>query len=809
MLSAVAARKARLEGKQVVQVVPRTPAKPAIVADESPKLVSPPSKRKPSENASKPIKKKRKKAQQPAQDTPPRYFNEDAFKTQQDVIVVADDSDDSEEGFTGDAFVAEADMTVDNADATNTATPATKARRRRAWSPSAPLRDSSDEEDDELLDDESAPPPVVIPVAGPSKLVPKVLSTFQPVLDQNMFYLTPEDIQILDLPSPSLQCDNTGTLIVLHPSNSLALLGTYRLTVLQGAVSLMGSVLTASRTCHRVFAPRSSPIPVLRSIAASLNGPQSAMPDRVRSTLGPGATVVLLQELQTGVERLGTVCRTFEGVFSPSRSQSKMPTVELNLRGVYMLQAETSDTSPFIMPPSWDATISSMVDHNANPQEMNYPRSVYLVKGPRNTGKSTFGKVLLNALLTRYRRVAFLECDMGQSEFTPAGMVALNILDAPVFGPAFTHPCLPYASHFVGATSPKSSPSYYVECVQALIQAYNLDIQHGALLNDNDDKGTDNRLSDIIPLVVNTMGWSRGLGSDLSLKIEETVEPSQIFELEAPQGDDAYPTYPPFDSADAHASHGLGGLDRVRRLEAVAPCSASSFFTAADHRTLSVLSYFHATFAAPSSSPPASQDAPVSSPSSSSGSAASCIARAWDVSLPLCAQLPYEVDCKVAFDHIALVGAGMEDVVPSELAQVLNGAIVGLVQCEPGTMDDLASDSASPALALAYRQGNPPPSPFSSKCCGLALVRAISHSATGTLMHLLTPVPPEHLALVRVLVKGELELPVWGMLDFRNTQGDVAGVERDKVPFLRWGKSEAAGAERRRVRRNLMRRGQM
>ena len=76
-------------------------------------------------------------------------------------------------------------------------------------------------------------------------------------------------------------------------------------------------------------------------------------------------------------------------------------------------------------------------------------------------------------------------------------------------------------------------------------------------------------------------------------------------------------------------------------------------------------------------------------------------------------------------------------------------------------------------------------------------------------MHLLTPVPPALLSGVRVLIKGELELPVWGMLDFRSAQGNIAGVERDKVPFLRWGKSEGAGAERRRVRRNIMRRGQM
>lgn len=36
--------------------------------------------------------------------------------------------------------------------------------------------------------------------------------------------------------------------------------------------------------------------------------------------------------------------------------------------------------------------------------------------------------------MKRYRKVAFLECDVGQSEFTPGAMVALNIVDQPVFG---------------------------------------------------------------------------------------------------------------------------------------------------------------------------------------------------------------------------------------------------------------------------------------------------------------------------------------------------------------------------------------
>jgi polynucleotide 5'-hydroxyl-kinase GRC3/NOL9 len=76
-------------------------------------------------------------------------------------------------------------------------------------------------------------------------------------------------------------------------------------------------------------------------------------------------------------------------------------------------------------------------------------------------------------------------------------------------------------------------------------------------------------------------------------------------------------------------------------------------------------------------------------------------------------------------------------------------------------------------------------------------------------MHILTPVPPAVLTRCRIIVKGELELPIWGMLDFRDANEGVAGVEKGWVPYLQWGKGEGLGGERRRVRRNLMRKAQM
>ena len=36
--------------------------------------------------------------------------------------------------------------------------------------------------------------------------------------------------------------------------------------------------------------------------------------------------------------------------------------------------------------------------------------------------------------LLRCPKVAYIESDVGQSEFTPCGLVSLNILDSPIFG---------------------------------------------------------------------------------------------------------------------------------------------------------------------------------------------------------------------------------------------------------------------------------------------------------------------------------------------------------------------------------------
>lgn len=447
------------------------------------------------------------------------------------------------------------------------------------------------------------------------------------------------------------------------------------------------------------------------------------------------------------------------------------------------------------MPLSWSSSLAriSVPPFPSNP--------TFLIKGPKKYGKSTFARTLLNKLLMHYKRVAFLECDPGQSEFTPGGFVSLNVVAQPIFGPPYTHPALPFRAHFILSTTPKTSPSIYLDGVKDLIDAWRVDVMHVSVFDEVDG---DERVSDTIPLVINTMGWSKGLGVDLMQKIEAMVEPGYVFDFRVK---DNFSHSNLFELSPQPQHHHTDTV-QICVLES-APFSALSLnYTPADHRSLSILSYFYAIFPSPLKlqrhGPNFDQ----------------LTAQSWDTILPLCAMRPFEVDVHTAFDQIILLGAGSEDVVPDELSKVLNGALVGFVRLDRRLSSDLQADNSG--LTALYTQCQPPPSPSESSCIGLGLIRGVSFppeyaedpSSRATL-HVLTPVPPSMLVGARILVKGEIELPIWGMLDFRHfsNNGDtgiIAGVERGKVPYLQWGRSSkgVVGADKRRVRKNLMRRGQ-
>ncbi|KAF2535114.1 hypothetical protein F2Q68_00022950 [Brassica cretica] len=81
-----------------------------------------------------------------------------------------------------------------------------------------------------------------------------------------------------------------------------------------------------------------------------------------------------------------------------------------------------SETKPLIIPKDWSDAASSVSCSSLQ-------RPVALVCGPKDSGKSTFSRNLVKVLLQRYKRVAYLDIDVGQPEFTLPGFLSLTVVD--------------------------------------------------------------------------------------------------------------------------------------------------------------------------------------------------------------------------------------------------------------------------------------------------------------------------------------------------------------------------------------------
>lgn len=141
---------------------------------------------------------------------------------------------------------------------------------------------------------------------------------------------------------------------------------------------------------------------------------------------------------------------------------------------------------------------------------------IIMVVGGKNSGKSTLNRYLINYTLNKIPEVCFLECDIGQTEFTPPGCISLQVVSSPVLGPPFTHQKVPKVCHYFGGLTATDSPNLYIECIRKCLQEYrNMEQRHHCKL----------------PLVVNTMGWIEDLGLELLISIIRMTLPSVLVQI--------------------------------------------------------------------------------------------------------------------------------------------------------------------------------------------------------------------------------------------------------------------------------------
>ncbi|CAA7398647.1 unnamed protein product [Spirodela intermedia] len=349
---------------------------------------------------------------------------------------------------------------------------------------------------------------------------------------------------------------------------------------------------------------------------------------------------------------------------------------------------------------------------------------IIFICGPKNTGKSTFARHLVNVLLQRHTQVAHLDTDVGQPEFTPPGCLSLHVLHEQskgTFSPAQSTNLIslslslspnpsplssnltvvsiktPLRCHFFGDISSKRDPKAYLDRIFHLYDYFHKEHRFKKLEKSG---------KSVPPLVINTPGWVKGIGYDLLVDMIKYMKPTHVVQIRTTSENKNLP-YGAFWSD--------GTLEEnVNLIDLFAPCTDSfnqtvliqkQALTLRDNR---IIAYFQ-------------QCVPIGMNISTRKELAHALA-----SIP-----PYEVSIsgtKVLHLHC--------NVPSSEIFHSLNATIVGL-----------AVSSSEPTGSRNHL-------PW---CVGLGIVRGVD--LVKDLLYVITPVPLCHLEKVDLLLQGLIRIP--------------------------------------------------
>lgn len=353
---------------------------------------------------------------------------------------------------------------------------------------------------------------------------------------------------------------------------------------------MYGAILYASSKMHRVYAPSTHALPLIKPI----HNPFGPEIQPVEITIAScGSRLRMLKQISPRFGRIWNskpfsdesnitpIDCTKRSFVSVSTTIQHGP-IQLLIPGQMQSSAEDAYQRPLesLEPPAdWQTIIMELLSrHSArNP-------AAVLVCGPKGAGKSTFCRMLGNALLTKPTKeaqpnlllqdlIALLDLDPGQPEFSPPGDVSLSQLHSCNFGPPFTHPTVPpgngsrlIRSHHVGHLSPKDDPSYYLTCAYDLINTY-----HGLL-----------RSHPACPIVINCPGWVQGSGLELLAGLIKVLHPTKVVYLSLLGPEEVV------DTLSKAASNAKTQLHQISSQ----PSQAVSR-TASELRMMQTLSYFH------------------------------------------------------------------------------------------------------------------------------------------------------------------------------------------------------------------------
>ncbi|KAI3630293.1 hypothetical protein MIR68_011728 [Amoeboaphelidium protococcarum] len=286
-------------------------------------------------------------------------------------------------------------------------------------------------------------------------------------------------------------------LIGLRDGPPLYVYGKAEITIVKGSCWIQGALLSASDLrSYSVYSPSShSLLSILPRKSSSLKAQSDILiPDELKDC----DVIIRVKSLQNdGFNGMNDFARHLN-VFQSNAE------LDLVVEGFYAVNPMLNSSMPLLS--QLTSTLDKLFDSGESQS--------WLLCGEKSVGKSTLTRHLVNRLLQDYESVFYLDCDVGQSEFTPPGLVSLIKVSDFILGPPFTHqrPADTYSVYY-GHLSLDVDPVSYFNSVAQCWQEY------GKINNRQ------------FPVVINTCGWMTGIGADLLNQIIYLTQVSNVVEL--------------------------------------------------------------------------------------------------------------------------------------------------------------------------------------------------------------------------------------------------------------------------------------
>ena len=456
-----------------------------------------------------------------------------------------------------------------------------------------------------------------------------------------------------------------------------------------------------------------------------------------------------------------------------------------------------------------NSSIPQTCEEETTAAQLKSNHDIILICGAKGVGKSTYLRYMVNRILSTSlskknvmcQRVAILDLDSGQPEFSPPGLLTLSIVSRPIVSdPPIHMVCMGkgnnlssgnmtieksgvvenvVASYFLGDITSKSDPDTYIHMVNKLMFEYQKFI-------------TAMPQEDTMPLIINADGWVKGLGYEILSAVVGVCNPAHIvqingntkaksFDMSSFHSDQEILQYQRrvyvVQSFDQYINQFMDHGNERGSLDSQSALTGPLLATASDHRSHRICAYFLDGCDKMSTlkSGIDGDDAPILFHKEKG-----LVDQSNIIGLRLASMLPYAVpfhSVKLyppsglldSVTEINPVWGTRADVACNDVLDSFNGSIVGL-----GYEPDLPESSSSDTN---YNSGTGVPI---LQCAGLGIIRSIDHKRG--IFYVLTPVHPNFLSNVTSFVGGNIGLPF---------ECVYRGIYSDSFPYLSLGQVPA------------------